>query len=571
MYRSITLLVAFLCAGILRAEEISADVVVYGGTPSGIAAALQTSRMGKSVVLLEPGKWIGGVMTGGLGASDKGVTWTVGGLARDYFENIYTYYQNPAVWKSETREQYLPKHGQTHTEAMKCQWYFEPHVARAVFDQMLAKAKVPVRLNERLDRKNGVKKANGVITEITMESGLKVKGKYFIDATYEGDLMAAAGVEYFVGREANAKYGELLNGIQYKTVMARLDPYVKSGDPSSGLLPHIEPRAPGAEGEASPNIQAYNFRMCLTTNPDNMAPITKPEGYNPLEYELLLRNIVTKKNFNPKKGYFTRVPMPNLKTDSNNTGPLSTDFVGGNYRWPDGSYAEREQILKDHRAYVQGFFWFLGNDPRVPEGMRQEVSRYGLAKDEFTDNGNWPTQLYVREARRMVGDFVMAEKNFPRKFKENGKMTAHPAAEPIKDPVAIGSYALDSHVVGRFATDKGGVVAEGGIYTGVEPYPISYRVLLPKASQCKNLLVPVCMSASHVAYGSLRMEAVFMELGQAAATAACLSLEKNTTPHELPYADLRKRLQADHAVLSDQKPKNVAAEPEPDSDTKPED
>jgi len=552
-WRWLILLLLVWLPSAAKSAELSADIVVYGSTPAGITAAIQASRMGHSVVLIEPGQWIGGMMTGGLGASDKGVTWTVGGLAGEFFENIYRFYSAPEPWKLETREVYLPKHGQTHTEAMACQWYFEPHVARLTFDRMLGTAGIKPLTRERLNRQSGVHKDGSRITAITMESGLTVKGNYFIDATYEGDLMAASGADYFVGREANSQYGETLNGIQIKPI-PRLSPYISDKDPSSGLLPRIAAKPPGNVGEASPYVQAYNFRLCLTSAPENRVPFPKPDHYNPLDYELLLRHILEKKELNPAKGYFTRVPMPNLKTDSNNTGVLSTDFIGGQFGWAEGSYADREKILQQHREYQQGFFWFLANDPRVPEAMRKEVGKWGLAKDEFTDNGNWPTQLYVREARRMVGDFVMTEKNFPRKFKDaDGKMSSKAAPEPINDPVAIGSYALDSHYVQMFS-DNGKLMVDGGFFTGVKPYPISYRVLLPKASQCSNLLVPVCISASHVAYGSLRMEAVFMELGQAAATAAGLALEKKMALQKLPYAELRQRLLADRAMLSDEKP-----------------
>lgn len=531
----------------------SYDVVVYGGTSGGIAAAIQAARMGHSTVLLEPGKWIGGMMTGGLGASDKGVYWTVGGLARDFFENIYDYYSKPAVWTRETRAGYLPKHGLIYREDMHCQWFFEPHVAKTVFDTMLARAKVPVRLNQRLNRQTGVAKEGGRITGITMESGLKVKGRYFIDATYEGDLMAAAGVDFTVGRESNSKYGETLNGVQVRTG-PRVSPYVTTDDPNSGLLPRIAAKPPGEIGAASPYVQAYNFRLCLTDQADNRVPFTKPDNYDPLNYELLLRTILAKKNLDPMKGNFTTTPMPNLKTDSNNAGMLSTDYNGGQFDWPNASYAEREKILAAHRSYQQGLFWFYCNDPRLPESLRKGISRWGLAKDEFTDNGNWPGQLYVREARRLVGDFVMTEKNFPRKFKAaNKKITETAARETITDPIAVGSYALDSHYVQMFVQD-GKLIFDGGMSGGVTPYPISYRVLLPKASQCQNLLVSVCVSASHVAWCSLRMEAIFMEMSQAAATAACLALEQKTTLHELPYASLRQRLLADRAMLSNEKP-----------------
>lgn len=549
---------AVLASALIAKEERSADIVVYGGTSSGIAAVREATSHGHSVILVVPEKFLGGMMTGGLGASDKGVYWTVGGLARSFFEDVYKHYENPKTWTRETRSEYLPKHGLIYRESMKCQWFFEPHVARLIFEKWLAESGAKVLRGERLNRgKGGVTKEDGVIRSITMESGLVIRGRYFIDATYEGDLMAAAGVAYTVGREANATYHETMNGIQIdETGSAHISPYIVAGDPKSGLLPRIEPKPYGMHGAADHRFQAYNFRLCLTTVPENRVPITKPANYNSLNYELMLRDMQRKKNLTPGKGYFTRVPMPNLKTDSNNAGTFSTDYIGGSYGWPEASYAEREQMLAEHRGYVQGFFWFLGNDPRVPEDFRQDVARWGLAKDEFTDNDHWPTQLYIREARRMVGVHVMNENNFPLKSTDaEGKKIAAAALQPVEDVIAVGSYALDSHKVGMFVDDKGELVWEGHFFRGVKPYGISYRSLLPKVDQCQNLLVSVCVSATHVAYGSMRMESVYMEMGQAAAAAAGLSLKHVTTPHALAYPVLAERLKAGRAMLDPTEPK----------------
>jgi hypothetical protein len=541
------------------AEEISADIVVYGGTPSGIAAVREAASQGHSVILIVPEKFLGGMMTGGLGASDKGVYWTVGGLARCFFEDVYRHYENPHMWTRETRAEYLPKHGLIYRESMKCQWFFEPHVARQIFERWLADSGAKVLRGERLNRSpGGVTKESGAIRRIMMESGLAITGKYFIDATYEGDLMAAADVAYTVGREANAAYQETMNGIQIdETDVSHLSPYIEEGVPTSGLLPRVEVKPYGQHGAADHRFQAYNFRLCLTTVAENRVPIAKPANYQPLNYELMLRDMKRKKSLTPGRGYFTRVPMPNLKTDSNNAGTFSTDCIAGSYGWPEASYAERERILADHRSYVQGFFWFLGNDPRVPEAFRADVSRWGLAKDEFTDNGNWPTQLYVREARRMVGVYVMNENNFPLKTTQaDGKKTAAAAREPIEDIIAVGSYALDSHKVGMFVDGKGQLAWEGHFFRGVKPYGISYRSILPKAEQCNNLLVSVCVSATHVAYGSMRMESIYMEMGQAAAAAASLSLQHATTPHALAYSVLAEHLKAGRAVLDPTEPKS---------------
>lgn len=562
--RSLFLLLTLFCGSSFAAPSTTspqkADIVVYGGTPAGIIAAVEAGRMGKSVILLEPSHWIGGMVTGGLGATDKGIVWTVGGLSREFFNRIYKYYEQPGVWKFETRAIYLPKHPQTHAEEMKCQWYFEPHVATQIFNTMLDEARVKVFKDERLDRAHGVVKKDGVIQSITMESGLKVDGKYFIDASYEGDLMAAAGVDYKVGRESIGKYGESLNGIRPGNLTKGISPLVDPANPASGLLPRVAPKPPGPLGSEDNRTQAYNFRMCLTDVAENKVPIEKPKDYDPRQYELLLRVLQGKgRDLTP----FKLTPMPNLKTDSNNSLYVSTDYNGGCYDWPDASYAEREKILAAHNAYNQGFFWFLQNDPRVPPGVKAKCAPYGLPKDEFVDNGHWPTQLYVREARRMIGDYVMTQNNFSakpnKKLEEKGKENPLPetAREPITDGVAVGSYAIDSHAVSMYTDGNNQLFIEGSLGAGPVPYRISYRSLLPKKEQCKNLLVPVCLSASHVAYATIRMEPVYMELGQAAATAACLALDQGTTLHDLPYDALRTKLLADGAVLDPVEPKSA--------------
>jgi len=558
MFR-ILALVILGCFGSAAATPQNADVIIYGGTPAGIAAAVQADRMNKSVILIEPGAYLGGMVTGGLGATDKGIVWTVGGLSRDFFQRVYKHYQDPAVWNHETRATYLPKHGQTHTEEMQCQWYFEPKAATKVFTDMLKETKVKVVLKQALNRRDGVEKKDGVIQKITMENGAEYVGSYFIDASYEGDLMASSGVDYNVGREPADRYGESVNGVRLvnRVPLAGISPYVEADKPESGLLPRIEPKPPGADGAGDHRTQAYNFRMCLTAVPENRVPFEKPADFDPLQYEVLLRHLV-------KKGRpilpFKITPMPNGKTDSNNSVYISTDFIGGSYNWPEASYAEREKILAAHRSFTQGFFWFLQNDPRVPVGVRELVAPYGLCKDEFAHNGGWPTQLYVREARRMVGEHVMNQNNFSAKPKPPKVKVSRPnplpatPKEPVADSVAVGSYAIDSHPVTMFVDEVGALCIEGNLGVGPQPYGISYRSLLPKAAQCTNLLVPICLSSSHVAYGTIRMEPVYMELGQAAAAAACLAMDEKTTLHKLPYALLRQRLLADGAVLDPVRP-----------------
>lgn len=533
----------------LRAE----DVVVYGGTAAGMVAAIQASRMGDSVVLLEPGKYLGGMTTGGLGATDLGDKHSLGGIAREFYRAMYDYYTNPAVWRSETREEYLPKHRLIYTEDMKTQWFFEPHVADKLLREMLEKEKVRVVYNARLDRKDGVKKDGTRIVSIRTLDGQTYDGKMFIDTTYEGDLMAAAGVSYFVGREANARYGETFNGIRFleEDRVKHISPYIKAGDPSSGLLPRVDPKPPGNPGEEDHRIQAYNFRMCLTDDPDNRVAIAKPEGYDPLQYETVLRHLLANPKVKLGEILFTLVPMPNRKTDSNNKNLFSTDYPGGSHAWPEASYEEREKILKEHRTYQQGLFWFLANDPRVPESMRTEVARWGLAKDEFTDNENWPHQLYVREARRMTSDYVVTEADCM------GQRRA-------EDSVGLASYGMDSHLVSLFVDDQHRLRLEGAFFRSVKPYPVSYRSIIPKKNECTNLLVPICLSASHVAYGSMRMEPVFMMLAQAAATAAALAIKDDVALQDVPYAQLRSQLEKDGMVL-DRPARSATSDARPDS------
>lgn len=526
-------------AGALRlgAVETSVDVVVYGGNAAGAVAAVQVSRMGGSVVLLEPGPAIGGLTTGGLGATDVGDKRAVGGIAHEFYRRLYEYYEKPDAWRSESRADYVPRHPLNISDSMRLHWFFEPQVATRFLGEFLAEAKVPVHLGARLDRARGVQKENGRIVAITLLDGRVFRGRTFIDATYEGDLMAAAGVSYIVGREPNSRYKETLNGIRFNSEKSSVgvDPYVRAGDPKSGLLPRIDARAPGKEGEAHAGVQAYNFRVCLTDVPENRVPFARPASYDPLNYELLLRSITGRK-VTPGPQLYTLSPMPNRKTDSNNRNLFSTDYVGRSHSWAEASYAERDRLWQEHKDYTQGLFWFLANDPRVPENVRTETNRWGLAKDEFTTTGHWPFQLYVREARRLVGEAVVTEHDCRR------ETTA-------TDPVGLASYAMDSHAVGMFVDERGQLRIEGAFLEMIGAFPVSYRALLPKRTECVNLLVPVCLSASHVAYGSMRMEPVFMMLGQSAATAAMLALQKGTTLHALPYEALRARLVADGQVL----------------------
>lgn len=513
------------------------DIVIYGGTSGGLAAGIQAARMGRTCVIIEPTKFVGGLTTGGLGATDIGNKQAIGGLAREFYHRIWQYYRQPDRWKQETREKYFAGRPHGNSADEETMWTFEPHAATEVYEAMLKEAKVPVVFSERLDLKNGVQKEGARITAIRMESGRTFTGKMFIDATYEGDLMAKAGVSYHVGRESNATYGETLNGIQTARATQHQfikspDPYIKPGDPQSGLLPGIHAGDPGIDGEGDKRVQTYNLRMCTTDAPENKVPWEKPQNYEPLRYELLLRNFEAGDHRSP----WNPVWLPNRKTDTNNNFAFSTDNIGMNYDYPDGDYATRERIQKEHLDYQMGLMWTLANHPRVPEKIRAEFSRLSPAKDEFKDNNHWPRQLYIREARRLIGEYVMTEKNCTR-------------AVVIDDSAGMGAYNMDSHNTQRYVTKDGRVLNEGDIQVGTRPYPVSYRSLCPKAAECANLLVPVCLSASHIAYGSIRMEPVFMVLGQSAATAASHAIEAGVGVQGIDQEKFKARLLADKQVL----------------------
>lgn len=538
--------------GITTRETMQYDIVIYGGTSAGLAAAIQASRMGNSVVLIEPTNRIGGLTTGGLGQTDIGNKMVIGGISREFYQGIKDYYENPANWKWQQRSEYRDD-GQTRTaEGEDAMWTFEPSAALTVYKKMMAKENIALVHNQRLNRGSGVKMQHQKIVEIEMEGGHKYRGKMFIDATYEGDLMAAAGITYTVGRESNKEFGETLNGVQANIIGMTLrrtvsingynhnfvpgvDPYVVKGDPSSGLLPFIaESGRPGIDGRGDKGVQAYCFRMTLTDHPDNRIPFKKPEDYNELEYELLFRNY--------EAGY-DRIPwinssMPNRKTDTNNRDGFSTDFIGQNYDYSEASYEEREKIVDRHRKYQQGLMWSLAYHPRIPEHIRNEVSRWGTCRDEYEREDGWQQQLYVREARRMLSDYIMTQRNCE-------------GFEVAEDPVGMAAYGMDSHNVQRYVDANGYVQNEGNVEAhGFSPYPISYRSIIPKKGECSNLLVPVCVSSTHIAFGSIRMEPVFMVLGQSAATAASLAIQTESDIHSVNYNSLKARLLKDKQILA---------------------
>ena len=553
-----TLAATLLDQPALTAPEENSDVVVYGGTSGGVTAAVQAARMGKKVVLIEPGQHLGGLSSGGLGMTDNGATTTIGGLAIEFYERVYRHYTDPKSWKQQTREDFntwLPKIWGVdgpRMEAIKAQFLFEPHAAECAFNDMVREAGVKVVFGERLDLKKGVCKEGARIVSIAMESGRAFTGEIFIDGTYEGDLLAKAGVTYFVGREANSQYNETLNGIfpSEPHAFPKISPYVVAGDPRSGLLPGIEPRPPGMKGDADHRMQAYNFRLCLTNVPENRVPFTKPADYDPLQYELLARHIASLNNVAPGPRKHAAIGLrggggdlginfeliPNLKTDSNNGSHFGSDWTGQSYRWAEADHAGREKIWQEHKTYTQGMLWFLENDPRVPASLRAEMKRWGLAKDEFTDTEHWPRALYVREARRMISDYVITEHDAK-------------GAAVAEDSVCLGSYPLDSHGVSLYVDDAGMLWRERGFYQSSQLFPVSYRALRPRASECTNLLVTCCISSSHAAFGSVRMEPVFMMLGHAAGAAASLAIEDKDTVQDVNYGKLRAYLVSSRQIL----------------------
>lgn len=526
-----------------NAPAVEADVVIYGGTSAAVIAAVQVKKMGKSVVVVSPDKHLGGLSSSGLGYTDTGNKSVIGGLARTFYQKIYNYYQEPSTWKWQDQDSYgnIGQGTPAIDGTQRTMWIFEPHIAEKVFEDFVSENQITVYRDEYLNRETGVKKTGNRISSITTESGLSFKAKVFIDATYEGDLMASAGVSYTIGRESCDTYKEQWNGVQPEVFHhshhfgnLRISPYNTPGDPESGLLKGISTEAPGAKCDGDHRIQAYCFRVCMTRVTENRIPFEKPEGYDPEQYELLVR--LYGKGWDETFNKFD--PIPNLKTDTNNHGPFSTDYIGMNYEYPEADYQKRREIVKAHETYQKGLFYFMANDPRIPEKVRNAYNQWGLAKDEFADNGHWPYQIYVREARRMIGRYVMTEHEIL------GEKT-------VPDPVGMGSYTLDSHNVQRYITSEGYVQNEGDI--GVHPdnpYRISLGSILPEQKECDNLVVPVAVSSSHIAFGSIRMEPVFMILAQSAATVAVMAIEQHkSVVQDLEYASLRKQLEADGQVL----------------------
>ena len=520
----------------------SADLIVYGGTSAAVTAAVEAVQSGKTVLVVSPDKHLGGLSSGGLGYTDTGNKSTIGGLSREFYHRVWQHYNDSATWIWQKQSEYGNK-GQG-TIAMdgenRTMWIFEPHVAEKVFEDFITENKITVLRDEWIDRKSGVTKEGGKIVSIKTISGKTFSGKVFIDATYEGDLMATAGLTYQVGREACTVYNETWNGVQAGVQQHphyfkdKIDPYKIKGKPESGLLYGISSESIAANCTGDKKIQAYCFRLCMSNHPDNRVPFPKPENYDRAKYELLAR--VFDAGWREWFGKFDIIP--NHKTDTNNHGPFSSDFIGMNYDYPDASYERRKEIIKAHEDYQKGLLYFVANDSAVPKEVRVAMKDWGLARDEFTDNGNWSRQLYIREARRLIGEYVTTENDVLAK-------------REVPNPIGMGSYAMDSHNIQRYVTSEGFVQNEGDVGVNpLKPYAISYGSIIPKRKECTNLFVPVCISSSHIAYGSVRMEPVFMILGQSAAIAACIAIDNKQAVQDVTYEELKEKLLDRKQVLS---------------------
>ncbi|NNM85702.1 MAG: FAD-dependent oxidoreductase [Phycisphaerales bacterium] len=516
------------------------DILVYGATSGGVIAAVEAARIGKRVTLISRHRSVGGASSNGLGFADVGNWRTIGGVAREFFHRLWLYYRGNAAWRWQTRDSYRSVRGQgplAMDDKNQLMWVFEPHAAEYVFLQMLTDAHVHL-VYAKLERQaDGVSRVGSNIHSLATTDGRIFTADIFIDATYEGDLMAACGVRYTIGREPNSLYHETINGIERHLAIGNqlprgIDPWRIPGDRGSGLLPGIFSGIDKPDGAGDKKVQAYGYRMCLTDVPENRVAVEKPVGYHQEEYELLFRATAC-----GVRRFFKLDMLPNRKTDSNNSGGMSTDYIGMSYGYPDGSDAERARISRLHYRWQQGLVWTLQHHPRVPADIRAFYRPWGLPRDEFVQTGHWPEEIYVREARRMVGEFVQ---------------TQHCVLDDsaVHDAALLGSYAMDSHNVQRYVDHVGQVRNEGDVQRQVpRPYRVSWRILLPHWSECRNLLVAAAVSSSHIGFGSLRLEPVFMMLGQVAGTAAGLSCIHHTNLHDLPYQALRHRLLASHQII----------------------
>jgi hypothetical protein len=503
----------FAVTGLVRgAGVVNADVCIYGGTSGGVIAAVQAARLGKSVALAVFDRDVGGLTAGGLGFTDVGNANSIGGLAREFYERVGRCY------------------------GRKTAFAFEPHIARGVYEAWLKEERVQPHFEQRLA---AVTRQGGRISEIVMDDGTVYRAKMFIDATYEGDLMAMAGVSFTYGREGTNVYGELYNGIRGNTpahqFKVEVDPYVVPGNPASGLLPLVQRGDGGVAGAGDRLMQAYNFRLCFTRNPTNRLPNIIPPNYDPARYELLGRLLDASAAGGHKlkvSSFFNLEPLPNGKVDMNNNGPISTDFIGMNYTYPTNTYPARAAMGREHLEYIQGLIQYLATNPRSPPDLRAEMQSWGPCRDEWPESGGYPRALYVREARRMISDYVVTQADCE-------------SARAAADSICLGSYNMDSHNAQR-VVQNGRVRNEGDVQIHVpRPYPISYRAIVPRRDECANLLVTFALSASHTGFGSIRMEPVLMMISQSAATAAALAIDEGVSVQQVDYAKLAHQLKAD--------------------------
>jgi hypothetical protein len=509
-------------AAAAKSPEKPYDLVVYGGTAAGAVTAVAAARHGLHVALLEPGNHIGGMLTGGLSATDLGDPEVIGGIAREFFTRTARIYHVTSL-------------------SHAADWRFEPHVGEAVLTDMLREAGVEMHRHETLLESHAVIKRDRKIVSIVTTSGKRWRAKIFADCSYEGDLMAQAGVPYTWGRESTSQYNESLAGVRAETPKHQFRFPVSPFTTDGKLLPEVDPGPLAPAGTSDQKIQAYNFRVILTQNQNDMIPFPRPAHYDPQEFELLARYLEA---FQQKYGRSPRLnevsmptAIPGNKADFNNNGPFSTDYIGKSWNYPNASYADRKKIWDEHLRYTQGFFYFLAHDSKVPSPLQHEMNSWGLPMDEFSDTGHWPFQLYIREGRRMLGEYVMRQADL-----QTDRTKA--------DSIGMGSYNSDSHNVQRITTPDGRVENEGDVQVPVSPYQIPYRSILPKRTEVTNLLVPVCLSASHIAYSSLRMEPQYMILGEAAGLSASLAIEERKDVQDIDISRLQNSLLKDGAVLS---------------------
>jgi hypothetical protein len=498
-----------------------ADLIVYGGTASGVMTAYSAALEGLHVVLLEPGSHLGGMVTGGLSATDTAHFQIIGGYARDFYTEAAAHYG-------------------VHDLLKRSDWLSEPHVDEAIFTAWLKRAGVEVHFHERLRESQGVKKTGTHVVSVTTEDGKTWRAKVFADCTYEGDLMAQSKISYTVGRESTKVYGEDLAGVRVDTPKHQFQWKVSAYDEQHHLLPYVDPGPMGANGEGDKKVQSYNFRLILTKDSANRLPWTKPEGYDASRFALLARYLKSFEEHMHRlpgmQDVMNPVAIPAGKADFNNNGPFSTDYIGKSWTYPDANYKERQRIWKEHLLYTESFLWFLSQDSQVPSSLREEVNTWGRAKDEFADTDHWPNQLYIREGRRLVGEYVMKQSDLQTDRTKT-------------DSIGMGSYNSDSHNIQRVAMADGSVRNEGDVQVPVQPYEISFRAILPKPAEADNLLVPVCLSASHVAYSSVRMEPQYMIIGQAAGVAAALAISADESVQKIDVPTLQRRLRTHGAIL----------------------